>query len=324
MLALFEGKQANPHLLPLEKKMVIRTQIIVLLTLGCTPLASAQNLRAPTHGPAKWYDVTEWFSDSNADLGDEAIEKVPASERKVHPPNQYIDRDDDGEYEVMKQFLDGNADGKVDTVATYTDTNEDGTYDTVAYFSTLRGEAVGPDRILYQAMDMSKYSGSRSEVSGKVIDKNFVVKDTPLVEGVYKVRQSDGTEQLLTLGDDGGIQLFQGDRVTAWGPVVKIGDKAILVAVEYQMDGQEIRSVHHGRKYSGVVQSADDTTVAGENHMIGKVQTKDGKILTVDVPKSNRMSKFKPGQQVTISGVPVSVDDRTVLLAITVDFPQGQ
>lgn len=291
--------------------------VLVVPSLG----RAKEDESAPTHHASKWYNISDWFGNNEYSASDEAVEKVPAKAKTKHTPDRYFDRDGDGEYEVKEKFFDGNADGVNDTVATYTDTNEDGTYDTVSYRSTLAGDILGSANQEFSQEDLGKFTGRRTNVTGKVLETSVGGDKSTYSESLMKVQGDDGKETTVNLGNSENLQIFKGDKVSVWGSLVNDGEANVLVATEIESRGEEVQVVHHGSKYSGVVQSTQEVTVAGEKRLVAKIKTKAGKMFTVDLAQDQHADKIKQGQPIVVSGVPIDVKGRVVLLAIAVDFP---
>ncbi|MGB7327326.1 MAG: hypothetical protein WBD31_20790 [Rubripirellula sp.] len=287
-----------------------------------------------------WYDVSEWFDGNDYNPTDEAIgrwddEKFDYYDKQTSTDSdndhelvdakefygedyddgyaRYYDQDRDGNYERMSRYHDTDGDYLNDSYATYRDDDGDGMYETYDFSEIAGNSAVHSSNVAQK---------TQKGLSGKAHQVTGTVKETKLVKRLgdisllAHVNADSGESTWVDFGSNGTLlQLFKGDALTVFGPITKRGDKEVLVATTLERDGQQRPIERIGRRYTGTVQSTKQAKVKGEQHRMAKLKTDEGKMLTVDMghPKSDQ--DVKEGSKVTVTGVPVKLGDRVVLIA---------
>jgi len=289
-----------------------------------------------------WYDVTEWFDGNDYNPTGEAIgrwdnetfdyrdkqtstdsdndnELVSAEEiyGKDYDDGHstWSDNDKDGNYETMTRYHDTDGDRLNDSYATYRDENKDGMYENYVFteLGNTPKNAVHSSKVAQSTQ--KGLSGKSHQVTGTVAETKIVQRDHA-VSLLVKVDDTDGKVNWVDFGSNGAsLQLFKGDEFTASGPVVKRGNKNVLVATSIQRDGKQRKITRHGRRYIGTVESTKKAKVRGNEHLVVKLKTDDGKKMTVDMGNPSSAKNVQEGNKVTVTGVPVKVGDRVILIA---------
>lgn len=330
--------------------MTVRKLAACLLPMLMISSAPAQNASALTDREAgdtgsryeddAWYDVSEWFDGNDYNPTDEAIgrwddERFDFYDKQTSSDNDnddetvsaeefygddfddgyatYQDNDRDGNYETMSRYHDTDGDFLHDSYATYRDDDGDGMYDTYDFSQIAGQNAVHRSNVAQTTQ--KGLSGKAYKLSGTV-EETKMIKRLGAMSLLVKAKTDEGKSMWVDFGDAGtSLQLFDGDAFTAYGPVVKRGDKDVLVATTIEQQGKQREIKRTGRRFSGTVQSTRKATVKGNEHLVVKLDTEDGKKLTVDMGDPANAKNLKEGSQVTVTGVPVKVGDRVILIA---------
>ncbi len=290
-----------------------------------------------------WYDVSEWFDGNDYNPTDEAVgrwdnekfnyfdkqtstdsdndkETIPAEEFYGEDWDDgygtYVDKDRDGNYETHSRYHDTDGDYLNDSYATYNDDDGDGMYDTYE-FSELNVNSENAVHRSNVAQSTQKgLSGKAVKVSG-TIDESVAVDRLGGIAQMFKVNSSDGKSVWVDMGSNSAYQLFKGDSLTAFGPITTAGNKKVLVATTIETRGKQVAVPRNGRRYAGEILSTRDVKVRGDQRTLAKVKTAEGKTMTVDMGAVEQTKKYKKGDQVDVTGVPVKIGDRVILIADT-------
>ncbi len=288
-----------------------------------------------------WYDVSEWFDGNDYNPTDEAVgrwdnERFNYHDKQTSTDNDndvetidatefygedwddgygvYADRDLDGNYESYSRYHDTDGDYLNDSYVTYKDGDGDGMYDNYK-FSQLSGK----DKHAVHSSNVAQttqrgLSGKTVKVSGKITESKYVNRLGGMAL-MLNVQTTDNKSMWVDLGTSSVYQLFKGDSLVAFGPISKAGNKQVLVATTIETQGQQRAVKRTGRKYSGTIESKRVANVRGDKRTVAKIKTEDGKMLTVDMGAVEQSGKYKQGDEVTVTGVPVKIGDRVVLIA---------
>ncbi|QDT02056.1 hypothetical protein K227x_04270 [Rubripirellula lacrimiformis] len=313
------------------------------LALAFTPILRADEPsdRGARYEDDAWYDVSEWFDGNDYNPTDEAIgrwdderfdyrdkqtstdtdndiETVDAEEFYGEDWDDgyatFSDKDRDGHYESYSRYHDTDGDYLNDSYATYKDDDGDGMYESYQ-FSDLAGNSEREVHSSNVAQSTQKgLVGKAQTVSGKITESKYVRRLGGLAL-LLQVNANDGKSVWVDMGSDPAFQLFEGDSLTATGPISKAGNKQVLVATEIETQGKQVPITRNGRRYSGKIESTRTAKVRGEQRTVAKVKTEDGKTLTVDMGVPSEEKKWKKGDEVNVTGVPVKIGDRVILIA---------
>ncbi|TWT68965.1 hypothetical protein Pan14r_12490 [Crateriforma conspicua] len=328
-----------------KKRMLLAA---ALGTAVCTPggfiVAEEVSTRGPYYEDDAWYDITEWFDGNDYNPTDEAFGRIDderysfaddatsddrdndvedgetnygyARRNDVMESTGFYDYYDDGygtwEQQFFTKYYDVDDDGYYDAYASYTDTDGDGVYDDFEYLSF---NDAGSDAQQQARNDSKDTRSELKRAEGQIADtKTVKVRGTEHLVAMVNVQNSTWP---VDLGPKSEIQnLNQGDSLTATGHVLTVGDKKILVATEAQYADQTLEVQRGGREFTGKVQNTKTVNVRGTEHQLAKIKTDDGKNLMVDLgPKDRLDNKLQEGKSITVSGVPVKVNDRALLMA---------
>ncbi|WP_144057969.1 hypothetical protein [Novipirellula maiorica] len=215
-------------------------------------------------------------------------------------------------------YQDTNDDGVYDSYTRYRDTDNDGVYDAFTFYS-FDSSGDQDQKAQSEAQNKQKELSAKSEEVSGTIDRIKTVDVRGRDHIVAHVKGNDGKATPVDLGvkqDDNSLS--EGDELTASGHRMKVGDKSILIATKAKTKSSDLTIDRNGRKYSGQVASTREVTVQGQKHLLAKVKTDNGKSMMVDLGRKDQLSKTpSEGDQVTVQGVPVKVQDRIVLMART-------
>lgn len=328
-----------------KKRMMLAAALSAAFALPITYVRADNEFGAntPFYEDDAWYDVSEWFDGNDYNPTDEAIGRWDdevftfAANATSSDNDNFLnwgdygyDTDDESDWfydyyddgfgtwdgTYYSTYYDTDDDGLYDAYSTYSDGDSDGFYEDFNYYA-FDSQSENQDRSKQQAMDQQKQMKSTEiNVAGNVEDTKMVrVRDR--IHLVAKVNGPDGQPMMIDLGpDQTTIQLFEGDRLSATGHVVNVGQKRVLIASDAATKNRTIAIDRNGRKYQGTVKGTKTVNVRGTEHMLAKVETDEGKSMMVDLgPSQNLDRSLEGGSNVTVQGVPVKVKDRVVLMA---------
>jgi hypothetical protein len=239
------------------------------------------------------------------------------------PPYWYYDADGDS-YDHAYAYYDFDGDGVYDSITTYYDWDENGWYEDVNHYSftTLSDDQKSnAGRLTAQASD--RQSSKRTKITGEVSDKKTVsVRGTRHV--VTRIKARDGTESIVDLGPEKGLQnvtIDTGAAITVEGPMTKAGDKPILLARKVTVEGKTHELDRNPRAFTGTVVDRRNVAVRGEQHTLLVLQLDNGKQRLVDLGRTDRLQEIdlRKDAQITVRGVPMNINDRPLVMAHSVE-----
>ncbi len=226
----------------------------------------------------------------------------------------YYDGDGDGYYERSTTWHDFDGDGFYDSTASYYDWDDDGSYEDVE-FVMLNTAAKPDDR---QSGSQKPEGSSDQRVSGEITrTKKVSVKDTKHL--VVELEKAGGEVCVADLGPAGDLNRFnleKGSKLKASGPMVKVGDKKVLVAQKVTVDGNTARIDRQRRQLRGQVADTRRVSARDGEHLIAILATgKDRKTL-VDLGPADRLKiDLQEDDQIEVKGAPAKINDRRILVA---------
>ncbi|WP_146446591.1 hypothetical protein [Botrimarina colliarenosi] len=235
-------------------------------------------------------------------------------------PSYYNDWDADGSYEYVTTYKDYDNDGYYDAYFTYRDWNSDGIYEDVDFYSF--NNASGDKRSEGKEQGESMQSKAR-RTQGTVAN----VKKVKVRGNEHLLVRLDGGEDkqsTVDLGPTEALQDFdiaEGTEVQATGPVVKVGDKRLLVAKSAKISGQTFKPNRNNSKVRGTIVSTRKFENRGATSLLATVKTEEGSSeegakLLVDLGPADKLAtEFSEDDQVTVEGAPVKVNDKRILIA---------
>lgn len=325
--------------------------------LPSTTLAEEWEENSVYYEDDAWYDITEWLDGNDYNPTDEsagvwndevydsaAVESDVDSDwfgydRQDETDNWYYDYydddyayydygDDDGMYEYSYSYYDYDDDAYYDAFSSSYDSDDDGFFDSYSYvtFDTA-ADSKNAEQTKQQVSQQGKAGAAKqSSVSGKV-EKTKTVKVRSGDRLVAQVTSDQGKAVVVDLGPkgQGGEQsatpmVKQGQQISAKGPMIKVGDKQVLLAQTVKVaDGQEQQVSRSGRQISGKVAKVKTARIRGQEHQMAIVDLAAGKQILVDLGRADKLQvEIKEGDQLDISGVPVKVNDKAVIIANSV------
>ncbi len=226
----------------------------------------------------------------------------------------YVDSDGDGNYESSSTWYDFDGDGYYDAHYTYYDTDDDGVYDST---NANQFQPVS-DSNQQQAKNDRPDNARSKKVKGNVANtKKVLVRDTKHL--VVEIKPESGKRCFVDLGpadELGGKEIGEGQTLQARGPEVKVGDKKVIVAQQMTLNGKSTQIDRKRETLSGEVADTKRMKVRGKEHLIAILATGQDKKTMVNLGEAQSL-KVKPsqGNRLRVTGVPVKVGDRRILMA---------
>lgn len=326
-------------------RLYFRTALLAGLAAFTAANARADDQFDRYYEEDAWYDVTEWFDDNDYNPAEEAIADEDFADAGEADEYGYLaDSDDrwfydyydyrysdwgdlnnDDRYEYSSRYYDFDEDGLYEAFASFHDVDGDGAYEEMDYYSFGDPEPAsadgGPDKSTgaeMAAQEQQRREAARLSFQGTVESSKQV--QTPQHKHLV-VRLKDAQQNrdvAVDLGPAGQISAppEQGEMISVAGPLVKIGDRPIVMAQQIVMDGETRQIDRSPRRYEGEITSLTTTRVRGEVHQLAKIRTAQKKSLMVDLGRKDQLQiAVSEGDSVQVSGTPVRVQDRRVLLA---------
>ncbi len=249
-------------------------------------------------------------------------------------PSYYSDWDADGTYEYVTTYRDYDGDGYYDAYLTFRDWDNDGVYEDVDYY---RFNSVAANK---NEQSDSKKQGesmqSRAQRTQGTVAKVKKVKVRGNEHLLVRLDGGEGKQSTVDLGPATALKdrdITEGIKIQADGPVVKVGEKRLLVAKSVKIDGETFKPNRDRAKVQGTIVSTRKFVNRGAKHLLATVkvrqaegkegqqakdggqQAKGGKML-VDLGPADKLGvKLSEDDQVTVEGAPVKVNDQRILIA---------
>ncbi len=254
----------------------------------------------------------------------------------------------EGIYEHFYDYQDYDNDGTYDAYSTYYDSDNDGTYDRFEYyrFSTFDSGQDSPtnqngspessqdrDKAKQEAGKRQQASSKQFQVSGEVQKtKKMQVRNGPQ-RMIAQVSGEQDNNYIVDLGradqfsqqdqeqnqqqTSKKLKVKEGDRISASGPMMKVGDKQVLLAQSVKIGSEQEHSINRSsRTVSGKVSKTKNTKVRGHEVQMVILDLDSGKQALIDLGKTDELDeKVAEGDQLQVTGIPVKVKDRSVILA---------
>lgn len=254
----------------------------------------------------------------------------------------------DDTYDYVSRYYDYNNDGKYDAYVSYADMDNDGTYEDFTYLSFANqgkqgqqnqqasNQQQGKENQQQMNQDWQKrqneakqstpQSSKRQQMTG-TIQQTKTVKVRGGQHTVAQI-QADGKNVNVDLGPTDKIQslnLEKGSQIQVTGPMIKVGDKQIVQAKQVTLNGktQDIQPAR--RTLNGNVTAVHTAKVRGKTNQIAIIETQDAGKVAVDLgPKDQLDVDVQKGSQVSVTGMPVKIQNRQVLFAQSIKGPEGK
>ncbi|QEG37067.1 hypothetical protein [Bythopirellula goksoeyrii] len=284
----------------------------------------------------------DWFYDYSDDNSHADYGTADESGRYSHS-NQYYDYDKDGYYDATSsQYSNreqGLSDGYVLYLFTVTPAGSDSNSQNAKNYSNAR-DSQSDDRSNKQARNQKSDSDMKKhQIKGQVQKtKKLQVRKGP-ERLIAQVSADQGKTYVVDLGradqfhqqgqsndqqsQDSGetkLQVKEGDQISSSGPMMKVGDKHVLVAQTAKIGNQNENEIDRSSlKLKGEVSKVKTTKIRGHECQLAILKTDSGKKALVDLgPKDELDTEIAEGDQIQVSGIPVKVKDRSLILAKSV------
>jgi hypothetical protein len=337
----------------MKKRFAFLFAGIAICGLAAAPLAGQEiEDQGPYYEDDAWYDISEWFDGNDYNPTDETIGEIDDESYDVGDDtgadldsdwygydDRYDDDDwfydyyDDGypyyydtddnpaDFEYSHRYYDYDGDGLYDAYYRYHDNDGDGFYEVVSYFTF---NDVADREQTDRSSQQNPESAKQHRVSGEITKtKKVSVADTRHMVAV--LRTSAGNQAIVDLGpvrDIDQLDLEKGDKLTVHGPSVKIGQRKTILAKKVSANGRTQETRRSGKTMTGRIVNTRTAEVRGKERQIAVVET-NGKHRLVDLGPANRLEmELDKGAKVTVTGVPVKVGDKRVLIAHEIEHGQ--
>ena len=302
-----------------------------------------------------WLDITEWFDGNDYNPTDEAWwrwdDETYQSSKDTSgdqdsdgwygytnrddndwyydyydpTPYTYYDNDNNGLYDYGSRYYDYDNDGIYDAFASYSDWDGDGFYEDYDYYSFTDS---GTSQQRAQAQKQVARESRQQTVSGKVQQTKLVNvrggKQHVVVAIQPQQQQQDqkGQPVIADLGraeDLKDLNPKVGNQITVKGPKAQVGKQTVILAKSIESGGQTKQVNRDARSITGKVLSTHKAKVRGKEHLMAMVETKQKEKthkIAVDLGPADKLrADISKGSSVTISGFPVKVKDKSLIMA---------
>jgi hypothetical protein len=262
----------------------------------------------------------------------------------------YYDYDGDGLYDAVYSSRDTDADGLYDDFSYYSfnvgDTNNQSGQTAGSTGQSQQQASQQEQAAQQQASQQKQASAKQAEISGTVEKtKRVKVRNGP-ERLVAQVSGDQGKSTIVDLGpanqlgktsqqassqqsenqQQSGKQqnqqaaVKQGDTIKARGPMLKVGDKQVLVAHTVTIGNQKEQQINRsGQQLSGQITNMKTVNVRGQDHQLAIIKLQSGKQALVDLgPADKLQAELAANDKIQVSGVPVKVQNRLVFVANSV------
>lgn len=235
------------------------------------------------------------------------------------------DNQSDGVYGDAYRYYDFDSDGLYDAYANFHDWDHDGSFEDYTYYSLgdpsdLIASQEAEKQARQEAQSMAKEGSSkRFQLSGEIEQtKKVDVRGQKHLVAHVKMDQGAFAVDLGPAEKASQWNLSQGDKLTAQGPVTKVGDRGLMIAKSIQLQDGKQQSIDRSRnKITGKVKSLKTVTVRNAEHQLALVNAdeRDEQVL-VDLGRKDRLKReLSEGDEVTIHGVPVRIKEKPAMMA---------
>ncbi|QDV73553.1 hypothetical protein [Botrimarina mediterranea] len=237
----------------------------------------------------------------------------------------YSDWDSDGMYEYVTKYRDYDNDGFYDAYLTYRDWDDDGIYEDIDYYSFNDVSAGDQSADSNDGRSMQAKARRTQGTVAKV--KKVKVRGNEHL--LVRLDGGEGKQSTVDLGPAKALKdhdIAEGTEIQANGPVVKAGEKRLLVAKSAKIDGETFKPNRNRAQVKGTIVSTRKFENRGDKHVLATVKTdrsdakkgeksKGGKMLVDLGPASKLDIDLAEDDRVTIEGAPAKVNDRPILIA---------
>jgi len=116
------------------------------------------------------------------------------------------------------------------------------------------------------------------------------------------------------------LNLRSGQDITVIGPKSMVGDKALIVAQSLTAGDQDVDINRKRPEVQGEVVETRQAKVRGRQHLIATIKSQKGNKVAVDLGPQDRLGmQVKKGDQLTITGAPVKIKGKRMVLAQSIE-----
>jgi hypothetical protein len=333
------------------RKWFALTLVTLLFTSGVVARAEDDWVEdTPYYEDDAWYDISEWFDGNDYNPTDEVAgrwdDEVYSAEDDTgsdqdndtwygydtrtgdNDDNWFYDYYDyfpysgerntrraQGNYDYTSAYYDFDGDGYYDAYSYGVDQDSDGRFDSVGYYSFNDAGRNGER----QARKSSRNSSQVEQVSGTIERiKNVHVGNRQHI--LLEVRDEQGQNTFVDVGRGmklKDVTLEKGNHIDARGPKVKVGQRSVVIAQQITSEGRSTEIDRSGKTYRGEIAGTRTQRIRGVNRrlvILMNPETRTKRI--VDLGPADKLNlDLQEGDQVSVTGVPVKIGNRRLVLA---------
>jgi hypothetical protein len=333
------------------RKWFALTLVTLLFTSGVAARAEDDWVEdTPYYEDDAWYDISEWFDGNDYNPTDEVAgrwdDEVYSAEDDTgsdqdndtwygydtragdNNDNWFYDYYDyfpysgerntrraQGNYNYTSAYYDFDGDGYYDAYSYGVDQDGDGRFDSVGYYSFNDAGRNGER----QARKSSGNSSQVQQVSGTIERiKNVHVGNRQHI--LLEVRDEQGQNSFVDVGRGmklKDVTLERGNHIDARGPKVKVGQRSVVIAQQITSEGRSTEIDRSGKTYRGEIAGTRTQRIRGVNRrlvILMNPETRTKRI--VDLGPADKLNlDLQEGDQVSVTGVPVKIGNRRLVLA---------
>ena len=309
---------------------------------------------SPYYEDDAWYDISEWFDGNDYNPTDEKFgvwddetydyaanstdqdNDVYSSARSTRDSystddtgrnesgdSYYQSNNDNSTYDYLTVFSDFDGDCMYDAMTSYRDWDNDGIYDDIRYY-TFNDAANGQRQSSSESNRNQQQAGtSRNQrVQGEVASqRTTTVQGQPHLVVTIKGQDNQKASR-IDLGPKSNLRnlnLSKGDKLTAQGPVVTVGDRRVLIAQQVDANGTSQKIDRNGQQFSGTIDDLRTVSVQGRKRQLAILNSEQDKKTIIDLgAKDSTQLDLQRGDRITVKGAPVKIDGKRVVLAFEV------
>lgn len=220
-------------------------------------------------------------------------------------------------YSSAQSFYDSNNDGVYDEFYTYRDSDNKGRYDEYDVYDFAEAKKEGGASKGHDGL----YDANRHTVNGK-IEASKSAKVNGSMHTIVRVKGDKESLTIVDLGPTSGLSVKAdvGQEIVAFGPLLQIGDKEVLVAESAQISSKEVVIARSAPRMTGIVLDAKSADVQNGSHSLIVVKSESGNQL-IDLGNADQLKvKIAPQTPIVVWGVPVQMRDHSVILADKIEL----
>jgi len=270
--------------------------------------------------------------------------------------HSYYDADNNNNFSHWYVYHDYDNDGIFDGLTAYHDTDGDSAYDQWNSYdftqvskrtdAKANKDAAGDSAKNREPKQAQKQSAKGVEVAGtvktikrvsvrnapdhlvaQVADKQgqtFIVDLGPANQlgqrGQTRQQQQQNSDSQANTQQSGQPTVKKGEQISARGPMLKVGDKQVLMAQSVKIGDQAEQQIQRsGQHLTGQVANLKTAKVRGQEHQLAILKLESGKQALVDLGPADKLNvDLAKNDQIRVHGIPVKIKDRLVFLASSV------